>query len=54
MKLFRVLNFVLCYVIENNVFTYYLCCQSKTLSAVCYDKILADMSYNELLGIVIP
>ena len=51
MKLFRVLSFVVYFVIYNYFFIYYIGCQSKKLSVICYDKIFTDMSYNELLGI---
>ena len=47
MKVFRVLSCVLYYVIENYVCIEYLCCQFKTISVICYDKIFTNMSYNE-------
>ena len=50
-KLFRVLSYVLYYVIENNVCINYLCCNSKTLSVISSDKIFKKASCNELLGI---
>ena len=51
MKVFRVLIFVLYYVIDNYVCIEYICCQYKKLSVIYSDKILAYMSYNELIGI---
>ena len=53
-KMFRVLSCVLYYVIENYFCIEYLCCQSKPLSVICYDKMFASTSYNELPGIGIP
>ena len=38
-KFYRVLSFVLYYIIENYFCINYLCCQSKTLSRISSDKI---------------
>ena len=46
MKLFRVLSFVVYFVIYNYFFIYYIGCQSKKLSVVCSDKIFGDRIYN--------
>ena len=51
MKMFRVLSCVVYSVIENYVCINDLGCQYKKLSFICSDKIFADRSYNELLGI---
>ena len=54
MKVFRVLIFVLYSFIENYGCIDCICCQYKKLSIICSDKLFADMSYNEFLGIGIP
>ena len=54
MKVYRLLSYVLYAVIESYVFIEYICCQSKKLSFICYDKISEDRSYNEFIGIGIP
>ena len=53
-KVYRVLSCVLYSIIENYFFVDYLCCHSKRLSFISYDKISKEASYNELLGIGIP
>ena len=54
MKLFRVLSFILYFFIDNYFVIDFLCCQYTKLSIIFSDKIFADMSYNELIGIGIP
>ena len=54
MKVIRGLICVVYSVIDNYVCIDYLGCQYKKSSVICSDKIFADMSYNELLGIGIP
>ena len=50
-KVYRVLSCVLYYIIKNYVCIDYLCCQSKTLRSIYYDKKFEQASYNILLGI---
>ena len=53
-KIYRVLSCVLYSIIDNYVCIEYLCCHSKTLSVISYDKIFEEASYNGLLSIGIP
>ena len=40
--------------VENYFCIVYICCNSKTLSVISSDKIFIEVSYNGLLGIIIP
>ena len=53
-KMYRVLSYILYYIIKNCVFIDYLCCQYKTLIRITSDKTFEQASYNILLGIGIP
>ena len=49
--MYRVLSYILYYIIKNCVFIDYLCCQYKTLIRITSDKTFEQASYNILLGI---
>ena len=51
---YSVLSCVLYSVMYNYVCIEYICCHSKTLINVSYNKIFEEESYNELLCIFIP
>ena len=54
MKVNRVLSCVIYSVIDNYFCMDYLCCHYKELSVISSNEISEEVSYNGLLGIVIP